>query len=272
MNTDPYAVLGLSRGASEDDAKQAFRTLAKTCHPDLHPNDPQAEQRFKEISAAYEMIRNPPPEPQVNTTHFRFDEFPFGGSPFDNLFANLHGYTRQQRNHDMHMECRLTLEDAFCGKDLELTVPSQSNPRTIKVRVPPGIDDNTNLRIAQAGDHSNKALRPGDLYLIIRIMPHASLLRAGRNLTTIVPVTAFDVLLGKEIEVIGIDGKSMRVAIPSGFDSSRKMRLAGQGMPDSAGRGDLLIELFVMFPSLTDKQRVLMMQIAEKASGDHADE
>lgn len=261
---DPYSTLGLSHGASEEEAKLAFRNLAKTCHPDLHPNDPAAEQKFKDISAAYDRIRNPQPEPQFHSTHFRFEEFPFGGGmPFDELFANLRGYTRQQRNNDLHMECRLTLEEAFHGKDLELTVPSQNNPRIIKVRVPPGIDDGMNLRIAQAGDHINKAMRPGDLYLLVRIVPHASLLRAGRNLTTIVPVTVFDVLLGKELEVVGIDGKSMRVAIPSGFDSSRKLRLAGQGMPDAIGRGDLFIELFIMFPALNDEQRTLI----EKASG-----
>lgn len=261
---DPYNVLGVQRGASEDDVKNAFRKLAKTCHPDLHPNDPQAEARFKEINAAYDAIRNPQPEPMFNP----FDHPHFSGSPFEDIFANLRGFTRQQRNNDIHMECRLTLEEVFTGKELDITVPMANNPRTLKVRVPPGVEDGVSLRIAQAGDHSNKVLRPGDLYLIIRVMPHGSLIRAGRNLTTMVPVTAFDVLLGKEIEVVGIDGKTMRIAIPAGFDTSRKLRLAGQGMQDGAGRGDLLIDLFIMFNELSEEQRALVQQAAEMATGD----
>lgn len=266
---DPYAVLGLQRGASEEDVKNTFRKLAKTCHPDLHPNDPEAERRFKEINAAYDAIRNPQPEPQFQFHNFHFDGANFHGNPFDDLFANLRGYTRQTRNNDLHMECRLTLEEVFQGKEVDITVPSQNNPRTIKVRIPPGIEDGTNLRIAGAGDHSNKTIRAGDLYLLIRLLPHASLRRAGRNLTTIVPVSVFEVLLGKEIEVEGIDGKTMRIAIPPGFDTSRRMRLAGQGMQDNAGRGDLLIELFIIFEELNDEQRILIEQAAEKASRDH---
>jgi len=265
---DPYTVLGLPRGASEDEAKTAFRNLAKTCHPDLHPNDAEAERKFKEINAAYEAIRNPQPQPTFQ--HFRFEDFPFAsGTPFEEMFSNLRGYTRQQRNNDLHMECRLTLEEAFVGKELEIT--PQVN-RTLRVRIPPGIEDGTNLHIAQAGDHSNKVLRPGDLYLLIRVLPHASLRRFGRNLLTVVPVTAFDVLLGKEIEVVGIDGKTMRVGIPADFDSTRKMRLAGQGMQDGGGRGDLLIELFIVFPKLNDEQRALLGQAAEVARDDRTNQ
>src|SRR5262245_59198492 len=99
---DPYAILGVPRGASEDDAKNAFRRLAKTCHPDLHPNNPTAERRFKEINAAYEAIRNPQPEPIFQAPPFQFDEFPFG---FEDMFNNMRGFSRQPRNHDVHLEC-----------------------------------------------------------------------------------------------------------------------------------------------------------------------
>ena len=261
---DPYAVLGLQPGASASEAKAAFRTLAKTCHPDLHPNDPAAEARFKDINAAYDAISNPQPQPNFHSTQYRFDDFPFPGSPFEDLFANLRGYTRQQRNNDVRIECRLTLEDAFHGKELDVTVPVQSNPRTIKVRIPAGVEDGLHLKVAQAGDHTNKMLRPGDLYLIIRILPHASLVRDGRNLRTVVPVSAFDVLLNRDVEVVDIEGKTMLVPIPPGFDTSRKLRLAGKGMQDAHGRGDMLIELFIVFKELTHEQRVLIAQAAEQ--------
>lgn len=261
---DPYAVLGLQHGASEEEAKKAFHALAKTCHPDLHPDDPDAERRFKEINAAYDAIRNPQPDPRMHSAQFRFDDFPFPGSPFEDLFANLRGYTRQQqRNNDIQIECRLTLEDAFHGKELDVTVPVPNNPRTIKVRIPAGIDNGMQLKVAQAGDHSNKMLRPGDLYLIVRVLPHATLIRDGRNLRTVVPVSVFDVLLNKDVEVVDIEGKTMLVPIPPGFDTSRKLRLAGKGMQDANGRGDMLIELFIVFKELSHDQRVLIAQAAE---------
>jgi|SRR5882672_2104167 len=252
---DPYAVLGLQRGASEEEAKNAFRRLAKTCHPDLNPNNAAAERRFKEINAAYEAIRNPQPEPIFHAAGF--DDFPFPG--FEDMFSGLHGFNRQPRNNNIHLECRLTLEDAFHGKDFEVTV----NSRNLKVTIPAGIEDGTNLRVIGAGDHAIKAMRPGDLYVLVRILPHATLTRFGRNLMTVAPVSAFDVLLGKEIEVVGIDGKTMRIAIPGGFDTSRKLRLAGQGMVDAAGRGDLLIELFIIFDVLNEEQRGLIQQAVD---------
>jgi len=258
---DPYTVLGLQRGASEEDVKQAFRRLAKTCHPDLNPGNPAAEQRFKEINAAYDAIRNPQPEPTVQAPSF--DDFPFPG--FEDMFAHLRGFSRPQRNNDIHLECRLTLEEAFYGKEFDITVPQTH--RVLKMRIPPGVEDGTTLRMGGAGDYTLKAMRPGDLFLMVRLLPHATWTRFGRNLLTTVPVTAFDVLLGKDIEVVGIDGKQMRIGIPSGFDTSRKLRLAGQGMMDANGRGDLLIELFIIFDPLNDEQRSLIEQAVSSRTG-----
>lgn len=257
---DPYAVLGLRRGASEQEAKEAFRKLAKSCHPDLHPNDPAAEQRFKDINAAYDAIRNPQPDPPPNP--FREFRFGFGfGTPFDDFFGDAHGFNRQARNPDTHLECRITLREAFEGKEIAI-----ESPRPIKVRIPAGIEDGIRLRVPQAGEQLNQSFRPGDLYVLIRVMPHPTLVRQGRNLVTRLSVTAFDVLLNKDVEVEGIDGHRVRVAIPAGFDTTRKLRLTGQGMPDGMGRGDLLIELIVTFPALTDEQRAFIDQAERTAA------
>lgn len=253
--SDPYAVLGLRHGATEQEAKEAFRKMAKTCHPDLHPNDPAAEQRFKEINAAYDAIRNPQPDPPPNPfREFRFG-FGFGGTPFDEFFGDTHGFSRQARNPDTHIECRITMREAFEGKDVAI-----ERPRAIKVRIPAGIEDGTRLRVPQAGEQINQSFRPGDLYLLIRVIPHPTLIRQGRNLIARVTVCAFDVLLGKDVEVEGIDGHRVRVTIPAGFDTTRRLRLTGQGMPDGFGRGDLLIELMITFPRITDEQRALIEQ------------
>lgn len=257
---DPYAVLGLSPGASPEEVKNAFRSLAKKHHPDLNPNDPNAKERFQEINAAYDAIVNPPSQPQMGGyTGWNFNFSPFG----DDIFNNIFGAGFRQRNSDLHFECRLTLEEAFTGRDVTLTIHQpQGGSCDLTVKIPPGIEDGMKLRVPQAGDHSNPALRPGDLFIVVRVLPHSRFARSGRHLNLTLEVNAFDVWLNNEVEVNGIDGHQMRVAIPQNFDSQRKLRLAGQGMPDPANnsRGDLLVELHIRFPELNDAQRNLVKQ------------
>jgi DnaJ-class molecular chaperone len=254
--SDPYATLGLAFGATPEECKAAFRALAKTCHPDLHPNDPKAESRFKEINAAYDAITNPQPEaqqPQGNPWHFNFN-FNSGQSPFDDLFAQMRG----AQNVTIH-EVRISLEEAFRGKEITVQI---AQGREMKVRIPQGVEDGMRL-VVQA----QPPTRAGDLHILIRVLPHARLGRMGPHLSIVVPVTAFDVLLGNEIEVIGIDGHTIRVAIPSGFDSTRKLRLAGQGMADAANmRGDLLVELFIQYPVVPPKHIDVLRSIAAETT------
>jgi DnaJ-class molecular chaperone len=274
--TDPYSILGVGRGTSAEECKLAFRQLAKTCHPDLHPNDAQAEARFKEINAAYDAIVNPPSEQQAQfhpgnpfNFHFNFDpgNIHGGRSPFDDLFGHMRA--QQQRN-ELVYEARLSLEEVFTGKEISLQIPAQQqggSAREFKVRVPAGVDDGMRLVVQQGGTQTQPGIRPNDLHIVIRINPHPRFTRLGMNLSTTVPVTAFDVLLGNELEVLCIDGHMMRVAIPSGFDSTRKLRLAGQGMADAHGaRGDLLVELFIHYPLIPEHQQAALREIAEAAT------
>jgi curved DNA-binding protein len=266
--TDPYATLGVAFGASLDECKTAFRNEAKKCHPDLNPNNPAAEARFKEINAAYDAITNPQPEqqqPDFNSHNpffgFNFTNFTAGGrSPFDDLFAHMRG---GQRAATMH-EARISLEEAFYGKEIIVRIqnpPPDGGMRELKVMVPPGVEDGMRL-VVQHGNHHSEVL-----HILIRVQPHPRLTRQGPNLSTIVAVTAFDVLLGNEVEVVGIDGHSMRVAIPANFDSTRKLRLAGQGMADAHGnRGSLLVELFIQYPTVPQDQIESLRNIADASA------
>lgn len=256
---DPYAVLGVPRGASEQEAKDAFRRLAKTCHPDLHPGNPEAEHRFKEINAAYDAIRNPQPDPQhvpfwhVHTgTHFGPD------SPFEDLFSQVFG---RGRNSDASFELSITLEEAFHGKEIILSIPPNKPTRTIKVSIRPGVAHGMRIRLPQAGHQSHPGLSPGDLYLVINVAHHERFSRQGNNLFVTIPVSVFDVLLCRELDVVGIDGQTLRLAIPPRYDS-RKLRLAGHGMPDPhhGARGDLIVDLFVQYPALNEGQQALIQQ------------
>jgi DnaJ-class molecular chaperone len=254
---NPYAVLGLNVGATPEEAKRAFRTLAKTCHPDLHPNDAAAEARFKEISAAYEAICNPQPQPQQpQWQHFDPFGMGFGGSPFGDLFSHL----RQPRN-DTIATVTLSLEEIHVGREVTVKVPGADD---LKVHVPPGAADGLQLVRRGAGPQSHPSAPRGDLIIVIRVRPHERFRRDGQDLHTVIPVTAFDVLLGNEVEVVGIEGNTLRVAIPANFDTTRKLRLANQGLtyPLNTKRGDLLIELYIQFPVVPAQHREALRAIA----------
>jgi DnaJ-class molecular chaperone len=266
---DPYSILGLERGASENEAKAAFKKLAKTCHPDLHPNDPKAEERFKEINQAYDRICKGDVHEDVNfSNNFSFNDFGggFGNNPFEHIFGEL-----RRRNQDINIECRITLEEAFVGKELNINVPaSEKGSRNVRAHLPAGAIDGMRVRVPKGGLQHNIASPPGDLYINIVVLPHEKFTRNNLDLIIMVPVTVFDILLGKDIEVINIEGKSLKINIPTNFDSARKLRLAGQGMPDyrfsanpSLTRGDLLVELFVQYPALNEEQKKLIQQAIE---------
>lgn len=252
---DPYAVLGLKSGASEQEAKEAFRKLAKTCHPDLHPNDVDAERRFKDINAAYDAIRNPQPaQPHVtwHTFHTGAGHSPFGD--VNDLFAQVFG---RPRNPDAFLDVRMTLEEAFVGKEVTLNIGGKSRI----AKIPAGVSHGMRVRVEGGGHTSHPGLSPGDLFLMINVPHHERFTRQANNLHVAVPVTVFDVLLCRDITVVGIDGHSSQVSIPAGFDS-RKLRVLGQGMPDpySGVRGDLYVELFIQYPPLTETQKTLIQQ------------
>lgn len=252
---DPYQTLGLQRNASEEEAKMAFRSLAKTCHPDLHPNDPDAERRFKEINTAYDIICK---GDKVETVKFRTGDFNFEDafeySPFGNIFKEI-----RRRNNDINLAVVLTLEEAFHGKEINIAVNNQS----IKAQIPAGVAHGMRIQMRGGGNQPNPTLPPGDLYVEVRIRPHDTFYREQNNLITKVPVSVFDVLLKKTIEVINIEGKSLNVSL----SGSRMLRLSGQGMPNAFNgtRGDLLIEPLIHYPeNLTDEQQDLIAQAAEK--------
>lgn len=264
---DPYTILGLNRSATKEEAKAKFRTMAKTCHPDLHPNDPEAEKRFKEINEAYENIKDGNDGQQdYRTPGFNpFGAAGFGAGAFfhfEDIFTDM----RARRNTDLHLECRLTMEEIYTGKTLNVQMPSrQGDSRVVQVTIPAGIRHGMRITVPKGGNQHNTSVPPGDLYMTVNGLPHTRFTRDnGNGLITTLSVTAFDVLLGNTIEVVDIEGKSIEVNIPAKFDSSQKVRIAGQGMPDpfTKTRGDLLVDLFVVYPELTEDQRNLIGQAA----------
>jgi curved DNA-binding protein len=290
---DLYDILGVTRSATADEIKRAYRKLAKRYHPDVNPGDKSAEERFKEFSAAFEVLSDSKKRklydefgPDSLRTGFdskRAEEYrryrsqgiPPGGAPFDfgdfqsvnvgggnfdfsSIFGEIFGQTGRGRRGQPfpsdggHAEAELevTLREAVLGGERELTLDG----RTLRVKVPAGVGDGSQIRLAgqgAAGRHGGKA---GDLYLKIRLADHPLLRREGRDLTLDLPVTVPEAVDGAEITLPTFEGP-VRFRIPAGSQAGKKIRLRGKGLPDLRGapRGDLYAVVRIVLPEPSEK-------------------
>jgi DnaJ-class molecular chaperone len=277
---DPYAVLGVARTASEDEIRKAYRKLARKFHPDVNPNDGKAEARFKEISFAYEILSD-------KEKRARYDEFGAQStaagfdpeqareyarwsrgarrSPFhetsatdvdidiEDLLGGMFGARRPRgpaKGSDAEGEITVDLLDAVRGGDVRVQVAGRG---TLRVKIPAGADDGTRIRLAGQGDAGVQGGPPGDLYLAIRVRPHAFFERKGSDLSLALPVTLPELVLGASIEVPTPDG-SVTMKVPPQSASGRVLRVRGKGAPKLGGseRGDLYVRLVVELPDPAD--------------------
>jgi curved DNA-binding protein len=272
---DPFEVLGLQRGASEDEVNKAYKKLAKQYHPDLNPGDKTAEDKFKEINAARDRIasgdvNSQQQHPGGGGAPFWNFHFGAGGpgtqhNPFgnmDEIFAAMHAQ-QQRRNRDINVECTITLEDAFRGQEITVNLrQTDGSEKNISVKLPAGIDNGNRMRVPQAGDHSIQGMTPGDLFVNVRINPHNRFRREAQHLHTTVAVDILDMLIGTTTSVTGIDGTPLDVKIPINFDPKNQIRLAGQGMPvvNATNRGDIIVTVMPRYTELSPVQRELIEQ------------
>jgi DnaJ-class molecular chaperone len=273
---DYYEVLGVPRTAGDKEIKAAYRRLARKFHPDVNKGDKQAEQRFKEVAEAFAVLSDK--EKRARYDRGGHEAFgpgfdPFAGSDFgkfdagfgdlSSLFemfglgAGLGGgraRRRAPRGRDLRVETRVPFETALRGDTLSLDMPRPGGAERLRVRIPPGVDDGDTLRLAGKGEGG------GDLYLTVRVEPHARFRREGRDLICDVPVGIARATLGGPIEVQTFDG-SATITLPPGTRSGQKLRLRGRGVPPSSGQpaGDLLVVVQIEPPRVLDaRSRELM--------------
>jgi curved DNA-binding protein len=289
--TDPYEALGVPRDASDDDIRSAYRRLARQYHPDVN-KDPGADDRFKEISQAYDTLRDPEKRAAYDRGPdlggfgggggFRGgDGFPGGGGfgggfesagadDFGDIFENLFGgRTRSRaggrragggfdgfsmRGGDHEATVELTLEEAFRGGKRKFTF---SDGREYDVTIPPGVRDGQRIRLAGEGEPGTGGGPAGDLLLRVRIRPHPRFRVVGDDLETDLPVAPWEAALGASVPLRTIDGGTVRVNVAPGSSSGRRLRLRGEGMPKrDGGRGDLFAVVKIMVPkTLTPEER-----------------
>lgn len=279
--SDPYGILGVPRDATDEQIKIAFRKLAMQHHPDRNPGDPNAENKFKEINAAYDTLKNGGKRAAHDQQHSR-QQHPFGfaggnpfgfagqqgGSPFgfEFNFGDMGDFFREfnpqghQQNRNFNTHCSISLKDAFNGCDINLKL---SDNREIRIKVPAGIENGTKIRVQNGGENVHANSQPGDLYVIIQVNDDSVYTRNAQHLFSTEKLNVFDAILGSTISVSTIDGEVLNIDLPPGSQHNHKIHIAGKGMPilGTPNRGDHIVNIELLFPPLTDEQIELLKQI-----------
>jgi len=349
---DYYEVLGVSKTASEDEIKQAYRKLALKYHPDRNKGDKAAEEKFKEATEAYEILR----DPKKRATYDKFghegvsgfegfgrgaySDFSdiFGDFDFADIFEGFFGSAfgaktrtkRARRGSDIQYDLSISLEETASGEEVQIKVPRHENcevcngtgskagtkpaicplcngsgqirqtqgffsitqtcykckgegkiisspcntcggtglklhKRTITVKIPPGVESGSRLKISGEGEQGPNGGTRGDLYVVIHVKKHAYFERHGNDILSMVDVSFPMVCLGGEIEVPTINGNKAKMKIPPGTENGQVFRLKGNGIPylGSYGRGDQLVKINIRVPKkLTPRQRELLKEFS----------
>ncbi|MGH0032604.1 MAG: DnaJ C-terminal domain-containing protein [Myxococcota bacterium] len=286
--SDLYALLGVARDADEATLRSAYRKLAKESHPDRHPDDPAAEERFKQISQAWAVLSDP--ERRALYDEFgeaslqagfdaeaarrtrsafgegfgRFQGDAGGGFAFDDLLGSLFGRMEGMRpmpRPGPDLSARLTLDfvEAALGGEHRIQVarPTASGElkhEDLRVRIPPGASDGGRIRLAGKGGESPNG-PAGDLWLTVGVRPHPVFRREGRDVHLDLPVSVREAALGAEVVVPTLDGRAT-VQVPAGSQGGDKLRLRGKGVPAHGGRdaGHLIATLRIRVPRALDDQ------------------
>lgn len=273
--SDYYSTLGLSKTATQDEIKQAYRKLAMKHHPDRTGGD---DTEFKKIQEAYATLSDPEKRSQYDNPQPQgFQQF--GGMPpgFEDIMSQMFGGgnpfgfggmggQRQARNKTLNMQTQISLEDAFFGKELiaNITLPT-GREQVVNVKIPRGIQDGTTLRLAKMGDDSYANLPRGDIHLTVNIIPNNKFGRQGDDLIKELEVNALDAILGKNYQLETIDNRLLEVKINPGTQHGQMLAAAGYGMPnmnDNRFVGRLLIQVKIQIPTnLTNSQLTKLREI-----------
>lgn len=288
VKKDYYKILGIEKGASDAEIKKAYRKLAKKYHPDVNPNDKEAEARFKDINEAYAVLSDKIKRSQYDQmghegfksrfdfsdifSGFRPDEdifggfgkrgggqtfsFDLGGDSFFDAFFGSRGRA-PSRGQDYEYETEVDFMTAIKGGIREIAFGRpEGGSEKIRVKIPPGVKNGQKIRLKGKGAASRGGGTSGDLYIRINVSPHPFFTREGDDVFVRVPVTVAEAILGGRIEVPTLDGKSV-LKIPAGTQGGQKFRMKGKGV---SGRGDQYVEISISTPKDLDEQSLELIK------------
>lgn len=272
---DLYKVLGVGRSATDDEIKKAYRRLARKNHPDLNPGDKAAEERFKDISGAFDVLSN-------KEKKSRYDEFGVeglregfdpdqarayqrwggGGGGFEDIgsiFGDLFGGRRRARpSRGRNVEGSITVDflTAIQGGDVTISIQNSNGAlERVNVKVPPGVNSDERIRLAGKGDPGIAGGPPGHLMITVTVRKHPLLTREGKNLYLRLPISIPEAINGAKINVPTPQGGLITLTVPKRSQNGQKLRLKGKGAPatDGGKPGDLYVVLDVKLPTADEK-------------------
>ncbi len=280
MASDPYETLGVAKTAAPDDIKKAYRRLVKQLHPDLHPGDKKAAERFKEVSSSYAIIgdaeqRAKFDKGEIDASGADRPQQPFyreyadrGGArqyqssagyedlgDVSDLFSGLFGARgaagAQTRGRNVHYRLEIDFLTAATGGQQRITLP---DGKQLGVTIPEGVIDGQSLRLKGLGEAGRGKAPAGDALIEIHVRPHPQFERKGDDVLSELAITLDEAVLGGKIEAPTLSGRVM-VAIPRPASSGQSMRLKGKGFRGKSGsHGDHLIRLKIVMPKVIDEE------------------
>ena len=280
MSDNLYDILGVPKRATDDDIRRAFRKLAKENHPDLHPGNTAASERFKKITNANEILSDPEKRrlydageidgrgeqrrqtwrnpagaggPKARTQTSSFDDMGFSDI-FSDMFGGGRGDPRARSFTARGQDLRYTLEIEFLeaagGAKKRVTLPDGGS---LDLTVPEGVTDGQTLRLKGKGAPGQKGGEPGDALVEVKVRPHPQFKRQGDDIAIEIPISIDEAVLGAKIEVPTISGR-VQLSIPKGTSSGKTFRLKGKGVRSRPGAepGDELVTVRIVLPDTID--------------------
>ncbi|HHT0593811.1 TPA: DnaJ C-terminal domain-containing protein [Legionella anisa] len=284
MDKDYYKIMGVSEDASDKDIKMAYRKLARKYHPDIS-KEPNAEERFKEMGEAYEVLKDPAKRTEYNKyrknktfyqqephTHWRPEqsEHVYTSQFNEDLFETLFGHSRYRQQpiagQDYHGKINISLEEAFTGTVKNIQVPieqeSKVTTQTLKVKIPAGVKSGQQIRLAGQGAPGIHEGPRGDIYLTVHVNKHSLFDVMDSDIYLTLPITPWEAALGATIVVPTLGGK-IDLKIPPGSQGGQKLRLKNRGLPGATPGHQYVLLKMITPPPKTEAAIELYKKMAQ---------